>query len=126
MLFFKPKKETADEKSAVILSRPPRYECLVKVGINGYEGQAVLKNISQTGFRMESKTFVEIEAGSTYVMHVMPEITTGVKPFDVTVEIRWMQSSPDKFSLGLMVTDVENRSFQKYVSHLKDNAVKSG
>jgi hypothetical protein len=125
MLFFKPKKQSLEEKAEVILSRPPRYECLVMVSINGYEGQAVLKNVSRTGFRMESKTFVEIETGSSYVMRVSPEAAAGVKPFDVTVEVRWAQVSADKFALGLMVTQTENRPFQKYITYLKDHAGKT-
>ncbi|MDR3174662.1 MAG: PilZ domain-containing protein [Treponema sp.] len=124
MLFFKPRKQKVEEKPAI--SRPPRYECSLMVGINGYEGQAVLKNISQTGFRMESKTFVDIEAGSNYVMHISPEAITGIKPFDVTVEVRWAQSSPDKFALGLLVTQTENHSFQKYVNYLRDRVKMAG
>jgi hypothetical protein len=126
MLFFKSKNKTETEKPAAILSRSPRYDCLIRVSLNGYEGQAVLRNISDTGFRMESKTFVEMETGSIYVMSIFPETFMGIKPFEVTVEVRWILSSPDKFALGLLVVQPENRPFQKYISYLKSQARKAG
>lgn len=126
MFFFKRKNKSAAEKAALILSRAPRYDCLINVGINGYEGQAVLRNISETGFRMESKTFVEIEIASTYVMRINPEAAAGIKPFDVTVEVRWVLSSPDKFTMGLLIVQTENRSFQKYFNYMKSRTQKAG
>jgi hypothetical protein len=126
MLFFKSAKKTEAENSSAVLTRPPRYECLATVSINGYEGLAVLRNVSESGFRMESKTFVEIETGSSYVIRISPEPFTGVKPFEVTVEVRWAQSSPEKFSLGLMVIQTNSRSFQRYVDYLRSRAQKAG
>jgi hypothetical protein len=126
MLFFKSGKKGEAERSSAVLSRPPRYECLPTVSINGYEGLAVLRNVSETGFRMESKTFVEIETGANYLIRISPESFTGVKPFEVTVEVRWVQSSPEKFSLGLMVTQTDSRPFQRYVDYLKSRAQKAG
>jgi hypothetical protein len=126
MLFFKSGKKGKGEKPSALLSRPLRYECLAVVGINGYEGMAVLRNVSESGFRMESKTFVEIETGANYLITISPETFTGIKPFDVTVEVRWAQSSPEKFSLGFMVIQAGNRSFKKYVDYLKSRAQKAG
>jgi hypothetical protein len=126
VLFFKPKKETPEQTGAAVLSRAPRYDCLVFVEINGYEGQAVLRNISETGFRMESKIFADIEIGSNYVMRINPDESSGMKPFDVTVEVRWALSSPDNFALGLLVTQGDNRFFQKYVDYLKSHHKKAG
>jgi hypothetical protein len=120
MLFFKSEKKKEGGKPSAVPSRPLRYECLLAVGINGYEGRAVLRNISNTGFRLESKTFVEIETGANYFVSISPE--AGVKPFDVGVEVRWMSSSPEKFSMGLMVTQPNNRPFQQYVEYLKKQA----
>jgi hypothetical protein len=125
MLFFKPKKKELEEKSPPVTDRAPRYESLAVVNINGYEGMAVLTNVSQTGFRMESKTFVEIEIGSTYTIRISPPSFTGIQDFDATVEVRWAQSSLEKFSLGLMLIQGGNRFFQKYIDYAK-TAVKKG
>jgi hypothetical protein len=126
MLFFKSAKKEMAERPPALLSRPPRYECLPTVGINGYEGLAVLRNVSETGFRMESKTFVEIETGASYLIRISPEPVTGIKPFEVTVEVRWALSSPEKFALGLMVTQANDRSFQRYVDFLRSRTQKAG
>jgi hypothetical protein len=122
MLFFKSGKKREAEKLPAVLPRPPRYECLPTVSINGYEGQAVLRNISESGFRMESKTFVEIETGSGYLIRISPEPFTGLKPFEIAVEVRWVQSSPEKFSLGFMVTQTNSRPFQRYLDFLRSRA----
>jgi hypothetical protein len=125
MLFFKSKKKEIKEESPLITDRAPRYESLAVVNINGYEGMAVLTNVSQTGFRMESKTFVEIEIGSTYTIRISPPPFTGIQDFDATVEVRWAQSSLEKFSLGLMLIQGGNRFFQKYIDYAKA-AIKKG
>jgi hypothetical protein len=125
MLFFKSGKKGREEKLSTVFSRPLRYECLSTVRVNGYEGQAVLRNISDTGFRMESKTFVEIETGANYLVSISPEVFMGIKSFDVTVEVRWILSSPEKFSIGFMVTQ-NNPAFKRYVEYLRSQAKKAG
>jgi hypothetical protein len=118
-VFFFKSKEKTEGKPATVVNRAPRYESLAVVNINGYEGAAVLRNISQSGFRMESKTFVEIEIGSTYTIRISPPLSSGIQDFDTAVEVRWAQSSPEKFSLGLMLTQGGNRFFQRYVNFIK-------
>jgi hypothetical protein len=121
MLFFKPK-ERIEEKPPSIAVRAPRYKSMAVVNINGYEGMAVLRNVSQSGFRMESKTFVEIEVGALYTICITPPPFTGMQNFEITVEVRWIQSSPEKFSLGLMVAQGGNRFFKRYVNYIKAQA----
>ncbi|MDR0730919.1 MAG: PilZ domain-containing protein [Treponema sp.] len=124
MLFskLKPKPKTgraANPDAAAGVVRAPRYDSIAFVSINGYDGMAVLRNISQSGFRMESKTFVEMELGNVFMMQITPELASGVKQFEVKVEVRWIQSDHDKFSVGFMVVEGENRSLQRYVDFLK-------
>jgi hypothetical protein len=119
ILFFKRKKteeNTADEK----MTRAPRYVSLAMVSINGFEGQAVLRNVSIGGFCMESKTFADMDIGASYGIRVTPEEHAGISSFELTVEIRWILSSPEKFSVGFRVIQGGGRSFEKYVDYLKD------
>jgi hypothetical protein len=119
MLFFKSKRNQEDGSNSDQLNpvkRAPRYGSLALVSINGYEGMAVLRNISQSGFRMESKTFVDMNLGSVYVMQITPEPSSGIPSFEIPVEIRWVESSPEKFAAGFMLTQAASRSFQKYVN----------
>jgi hypothetical protein len=118
MLFVKRKKKTeAVEQQA---PRAPRYTCVVKVGINGFEGEAALKNISTGGFLMESKTYAAITVGEHYTMRIKPEDASGMKLFELEVEVRWIQSTETKFSAGfLVVRPPADRSFEKYLDYIK-------
>jgi hypothetical protein len=118
MLFAK--KEKKIEEAQDQAPRAPRYSCVVKVGINGFEGEAVLKNISNSGFLMESQTYAAITVGEHYTMQIKPEVVSGVKTFGLDVEVRWIRSTETKFSAGfLIVRPPADRSFEKYLEHIK-------
>jgi hypothetical protein len=119
ILFFKKRKteeNMADEK----IMRAPRYVSLAMISINGFEGQAALRNVSAGGFCMESKTFADMDAGASYSIRVTPEEHARISYFELTVEVRWILSSPEKFSVGFKVVQGGGRSFEKYVEYLKD------
>jgi hypothetical protein len=100
--------------------RPPRYTSIARVGINGFEGEAVLRNISIGGFRMESRTYVAISVGEHYIMRIKPEAASNLRPFELEVEVRWIQSTETSFNSGfLVVTPPIDRSFEKYVDYIK-------
>jgi hypothetical protein len=118
MLFTRKKKKV--EETEAQASRAPRYRCVVRVGINGFEGEAVLKNISSGGFLMESRTYAAILAGEHYTMHIKPEAASGVKVFALEVEVRWIRSTETMFSAGfLVVRPPADRSFEKYLDYVK-------
>jgi hypothetical protein len=68
---------------------------------------------------MESKTFVNMDVGSTYTICITPEGSAGINHIELKVEIRWIRSSPEKFAVGFQVAEARNRMFEKYVEHLK-------
>jgi hypothetical protein len=116
MLFAKGKETVEVAK----VPRKPRYGCVARVGINGFEGEAVLKNISAGGFRMESRTYAAIAVGEHYTMQIKPEAASGLKLFELEVEVRWIQSAETKFSAGFLVVKAPaDRSFEKYVDHIR-------
>jgi hypothetical protein len=118
-LFFKKKKNA--ESTAVDKSpRDPRYLSLAMVSINGFEGQAVLRNVSAGGFCMESKTFADMDVGASYSISVTPEEHAGIGHFELTVEVRWILSSPEKFSVGFRVVQGNSRAFEKYVEFSRE------
>jgi hypothetical protein len=122
---LKPKAKTggtAKPEVSAESARAPRYGSIAFVRINGYEGTAILRNVSQSGFRMESKTFVEMETGNVFTMSISPELSSGVKQFEVKVEVRWILIAQDKFSAGFMVTEDGNRPLQRYVDFLKNSS----
>jgi hypothetical protein len=119
-LFFK-KKEARNVENLRTTSRQPRYTSLARVSINGFEGQAVLRNVSVGGFCMESKTFADMVVGNVYDIRITPEESTGINYIELKVEIRWIRSSPEKFAVGFQVAEGSNRPFGKYVDFLKEH-----
>jgi hypothetical protein len=117
MAFFKKKKEEEDKDEAV--QRSPRYNSVAGVYINGFDGQALLKNISVGGFCMQSKTFAALVPGEEYGMKISPEKPSGLDAFDVEVEVRWVRSEVSRFEAGLLIAGSPSvREMEKYINYL--------
>jgi hypothetical protein len=122
--FSKKQQSAAGQSAPPENRRAPRYTSWAHVKINGFEGEALLRNINLGGFRMESKTFVAITIGDHYVMNIAPEASTALKPFDIEVEVRWVRSTESAFNAGFAVTDLpSDRGLEKYVEYLKTHNV---
>jgi hypothetical protein len=105
--------------------RAPRYISWAHVRINGFEGEALLRNINLGGFCMESRTFVAIAIGDRYAMGIAPEVSTALKPFDLEVEVRWVRSTESSFNAGFaVITSSADRGLEKYVDYLKAHNTK--
>jgi hypothetical protein len=103
--------------------RQPRFDCTAYVKINGFEGQALLKNISISGFGMASRTYAAMQVGERYVMQIVPASETGVNPFEVEVEARWVKSEVTQFTVGFQTTNRSaDRYLTKYVEYLSQKA----
>jgi hypothetical protein len=118
-MLFKRKEKTTQAPPAEN-PRPPRYASLARVGINGFEGEAVLRNVSSGGFRMESRTYAAIGVGENYTMQVRPEDKSGIPVFDLEVEARWVKSTETSFNSGFLVTKAPaGRVLEKYIDYIK-------
>ncbi|MDR2662285.1 MAG: hypothetical protein LBC31_04735 [Treponema sp.] len=103
-----------------VIPREPRYTCIARMSINGFDGEAVLRNINRRGFLMESRTFVIIEVGKNYVMRIKPEAASGLNSFGLEVEVRWVRSAETRFNSGFLITgDITDRSFERYIGYIK-------
>jgi hypothetical protein len=117
-MFFK-KKQKIKQSSSEETPRAPRYDCVARVSINGFEGEAVLRNINRGGFRMESRTYAAITVGERYTMQIKPEASANLPPFELNVEVRWIQSSETSFNSGfLIIKPSADQSFEKYIDHI--------
>jgi hypothetical protein len=119
MLFFKTKENT--EEAALLQEPPraPRYATVARVCINGFEGEAVLRNISSGGFRMESRTYAAITVGERHTMQIKPEKTSALQAFELEVEARWVQSSETSFNSGfLIIKPPADKSFENYINYI--------
>jgi hypothetical protein len=118
MLLFKKKEKTA----RTVLKenpRPSRYNTVARIRINGFEGEAVLRNISIGGFRMESRTYAAIGTGEHYAIQIIPEAASRVQPIELEVDVRWIQSTETRFNSGfLIIKPPADRSFDKYIEYI--------
>jgi hypothetical protein len=119
-MLFKSKEKTSQVSSAAETTRPPRYASLARVGINGFDGEAVLRNVSVGGFCMESKTYAAITVGEHYTMQIKPESSSNLPAFELEVEVRWVRSTETSFSSGfLVVTPPVGRTLEKYIDYIR-------
>jgi hypothetical protein len=119
-LFKKKTTEVKKERTEEKVERAPRYDSYALVKVNGFEGQALLKNMSITGFCMQSKTYANLTPGSVYSISIMPEASSGLKAIEAEVEVRWVRSEVSNFEVGLLVTKPSpGREMEKYVDYLK-------
>ncbi|MDR3167401.1 MAG: PilZ domain-containing protein [Treponema sp.] len=119
-MLFKKKQKSADQENSSENRREPRYSTWAQVRINGFEGQALLRNINRGGFRMESRTYAAITVGEHYIMRITPEMSAVVHPFDIEVEVRWVQSTEKSFNSGfLILKPPADRSLEKYITYVK-------
>jgi hypothetical protein len=100
--------------------RPPRYSSVARILINGFDGEAVLRNISTGGFRMESRTYAALQAGKSYAIQIKPEAASTISPFNLEVEVRWVQSTETSFNSGFLIIKAPpDRSFEQYLDYIK-------
>ncbi|MDR1219815.1 MAG: bacteriohemerythrin [Treponema sp.] len=99
--------------------RAKRYACKSRISIKGFEGFAVLKDINADGVCIMSKTYVTIAPQDALTVRISPESSSGVKAFDVQVEVRWIKSSPTLFMAGFLIKEKkESNLFQQYIDCL--------
>jgi hypothetical protein len=128
MIFGKNKKPVkADESSAPAKTRPSRYNCTAMVSINGFEGQAALRNISMEGFRITSRTYAVLKQRDEYTMIISPIGMPGMDSFQIRVEVRWIRSTETTFSAGLAIVKSPdgNRAWENYVNYIKANGARA-
>jgi hypothetical protein len=119
-MFLKKRQQKTLQPSSGETPRAPRYSCVARISIDGFEGEAVLRNINQSGFRMESKTYAAITAQEHCTIRINPEAASALKPFELKGEVRWIQSAENSFSAGFLVTGPSaDRSFEKYIDYIK-------
>jgi hypothetical protein len=114
--------KTEAAAGAAVNPRLPRYSTVARVSINGFEGTAVLRNISEGGFRLESKTYAAITPGEHYTMRISPEESSGIPHFELEVEGRWIRSAEHSFNAGfLIVKTPAGRVMERYMDHIKQH-----
>jgi hypothetical protein len=118
-MFWFRKKKKEKEDNGDLHPRAPRYDSFAFIEVNGFEGHALLKNISITGFCLQSKTYASFTPGETYTMRIFPEKSTGLDVIESEVEARWVRSEVSRFEVGLLIAKSSGRDIEKYLEYLK-------
>lgn len=104
------------EKTGVS-QREHRYESFAYISIHGFEGQALIRNVSSGGFCMASKTYVTISRGEHRQMRIVPEPEAHIPVIDLEVEVRWTRISAKIFAAGFQIQR-GSPSFNAYLTYL--------
>jgi hypothetical protein len=114
------KENQTSAKTSSEQRRSPRYRSLAGIRINGYEGQALLKDINAGGFCMQSRTFVSLTPGVRYTINITPE--ANLAAFTLVVEVCWVRSDVSRFEAGFaLVEQPKENSFETYINYLKSH-----
>ena len=97
-----------------------RYPSIAKVRLpKAFTGEALLKDISITGCRIECTMHVDIHENSDYPITVYPEDNAEIGCFDLLVECKWIQSGSYSCDIGFDIKKSPGkRDFERYVDYL--------
>jgi hypothetical protein len=116
------KAKTGKRVSGAEKRRAVRYSAMAGIGIHGFEGEALLSNISSGGFRMESKTYISLVPGESYTIKITPEPAAHLGFFELPVEVCWIRSTVSSFEAGFsMAEPPADSSFKRYIGYLSGN-----
>jgi hypothetical protein len=84
-----------------------------------FQGDALLKDLSVTGCRIESTVFADIELHSLHTIEIIPEAASNIDPFYITAEARWIRMGEYSFEAGFLISSSPTgKHFQQYVDYL--------
>ena len=97
-----------------------RYQTFAKAHIDGIAHEdAVLKDISVTGCRIELSSFVQITPNKQYKLKIIPEDESKIDPFFLFAEAKWIGTEIDSYEFGFnIIKSPKGKQFQRYVDYL--------
>ncbi len=102
------------------LRKYPRYTSLAQARLSGEDvGEAVLKDMSVTGCRLEFSAPIAPLVGDRFRLLVIPELRSEVEPFELMVETRWNRVAVDAYEVGFaIIASPKGKAFQRYLDYL--------
>jgi hypothetical protein len=97
-----------------------RYPTIARAVISEIvDGEALLKDLSITGCRVEYTMFVDVKPNVPYKVQILPDSAARIDPFDLSVESRWVRADGYSCEIGFAITaSPKGRDFQRYVDYL--------
>jgi hypothetical protein len=102
------------------LRKNVRYTTLARAKINGlYEGEALLKDISVTGCRLEFTAAIAFGPNESFLITVFPESKSDIAVFEIEASPLWSRANYDSFEVGFTIlSSPRGRAFLRYVDYL--------
>jgi hypothetical protein len=126
MLSLFKKKNDVQDQTAVFYQRSfPRYDSQADFFIEGFEGMALLKNVSLPGLALESVTYVSLNPKEVHAITLVPEPDSAQDPISLKAEVAWTRSSEHRFEAGFCITDYQDGDstpVARYVAYLKSRS----
>jgi hypothetical protein len=96
-----------------------RYPSIAKAVLPNFAGDALLKDLSVTGCCIEYTMHLDVEPGGTYQLQIIPEETSKIGAFDLTVQCLWVRPAGYSCDIGFNITESpKGRTFERYVDYL--------
>jgi hypothetical protein len=97
-----------------------RFPSIARAKIPGVlTGDALLKDISVTGCRMEFTMQPDISVGQRYTINIIPEKKSKIGSFELVTECKWIHARDYSCDIGFdVVESPKGRAFQRYVDYL--------
>jgi hypothetical protein len=97
-----------------------RYPTLARAVISEIDdGEALLKDLSITGCRVEYTMFVDVKPNAPFTALILPDSAARIEPFELFVESRWVHADGYACEIGFVITaSPKGRAFQRYVDYL--------
>jgi hypothetical protein len=120
MFFRKKQEEPGDQFAAYHERQTPRYTVNGGISIEGFEGEGLLKYISDSGCCMESVTYVSIKPSQVYQLRINPGPDTNMEPFTTRLTLNWIKSSEMVFEAGFVLEGAEqDPHLVRYIEQLR-------
>ncbi|MFA6507789.1 MAG: PilZ domain-containing protein [Treponemataceae bacterium] len=102
------------------LRRNIRYVSFARARIAGlHEGEALLRDLSVTGFRLEFTAAVAFDSKTPCSITILPEDRAAVESFSLVATPEWSRAEYDTFEVGFSITaSPKGKTFQRYVDYL--------
>jgi hypothetical protein len=97
-----------------------RYPSIARVRIpEAFSGEALLKDLSITGCRIECTMRVDVQEKTDYKIILHPEESAGIGHFDLLAECKWLRLGGYAYEIGFDIKESpKGKDFQKYVDYL--------
>ena len=97
-----------------------RFPSIAKAQIPAaFTGEALLKDISITGCRIECTMHVDIHENCEYSITIYPEDTAEIGSFDLLADCKWIHSGSYSCDIGFSIKrSPGKRNFERYVDYL--------